>query len=148
MNGDFFETGLRQALRKEFESHRLRELGDSSPFFSQLMEAFPVCGSKIDWDRVSDSIERVEEDIDLQTGQFAEFFDEVNQRCCLSGDVVYVGDGVTDFALVSSLKCMREILPELLAVPQHHYLVAPDSSWCMCFTMEGWMGFGFRSSPV
>jgi len=148
MAENFFEDGLRQALRNEIESHRIRELGDSSPFFEQLMKAFPVCGSKIDWDQVPDAIECVEEDRDLQVVQFAKFFDKVIQRYCLSGDVVYAGDGVTDFALGGLLECMREALPELLSVPQHHYLVAPDSSWCICFTMEGWMGFGFRALPA
>ncbi|MDF0584160.1 hypothetical protein [Bradyrhizobium yuanmingense] len=148
MSANFYEAELRKALRKEIESHRIRELGDSSPFFAQLTKAYPAGGSKIDWGRVPGSIERVEEDEALQVEQFAKFFDEVIQTFRLSGDVVYVGDSATDFALTGSLECMREVLPELLAVPQHHYIVGPDSSWCVCFTMEGDMGFGFRPSPA
>ena len=147
MSGNFYEAELRKALRTEIESHRIRELGDSSPFFAQLTKAYPASGSKIDWGRVPGSIERVEEGA-LQVEQFAKFFDEVVQKFRLSGDVVYVGDSATDFALTGSLECMREVLPELLAIPQHHYLVGPDSSWCACFTMEGDMGFGFRPSPT
>jgi hypothetical protein len=148
MSGNFYEAELRKALRTEIESHRIRELGESSPFFAQLTKAYPASGSKIDWGRVPGSIERVEEDEVLQAEQFAKFFDEVVQKFRLSGDVVYVGDSATDFALAGSLECMREVLPELLALPQHHYLVGPDSSWCVCFTMEGDMGFGFRPSPT
>jgi len=148
MSGNFYEAELRKALRTEIESHRIRELGDSSPFFAQLAKAYPASGSKIDWGRVPGSIERVEEEEALQAEQFAKFLDEVIQKFRLSGDVVYVGDSATDFALAGSLECMRKVLPELLAVPQHHYLVGPDSSWCVCFTMEGDMGFGFRPSPT
>lgn len=112
------------------------------------MTAYPASGSKIDWDRVPGSIERVEEDESLQSERFTAFFDEIVQRFRLAGDVVYVGDSATDFALAGSVECMRDALPETLAIPQHHYLIGPDSSWCLCFTMEGNMGFGFRPSTM
>jgi hypothetical protein len=148
MSGNFYEAELRKALHAAIESHRIKELGDSAPVFAKLMTAYPASGSKIDWDRVPGSIERVEEEEALQAEQFTAFFDEVIQKFRLAGDVVYVGDSATDFALMGSLGCMREVLPELLAIPQHHYLIGPESSWCLCFTMEGDMGFGFRPSST
>ena len=75
MSGNFYEAELRKALRTEIESHRIRELGDSSPFFAQLAKAYPASGSKIDWGRVPGSIERVEEEEALQAEQFAKFLD-------------------------------------------------------------------------
>jgi len=144
MNSNFYEADLRKALCKEIESRRIRELGDSSPFFVQLAKLYPTNGSKIDWARVPDSIERVENEDALQAEQFAKFFDEVIQKFRLSGEVVYIGDSATDFALIGSLECMSEALSKLLAVPQHHYLIGSDFSWCICFTMEGNMGFGFH----
>jgi hypothetical protein len=146
MSDNFYEAELRKALRAAMESNRIRDLGDSSPFFAQLTKAYPASGSKIDWGRVSGSIERTEEEEALQIEQFVSFFDEVVQKFRLAGDVVYVGDSATDFALVGPMEFMREALPELLAIPQHHYLIGPESSWCMCFTMEGDMGFGFHPS--
>lgn len=148
MGESFYEAELRKALRAAIESHRIKELGDSSPFFAQLMATYPVSGSKIDWGRLPGSIERVEEDEAIQAEQFTAFFDEVIQKFRLAGDVVYVGDSATDFALTGSVGCMRDVLPELLAIPQHHYLIGPESSWCLCFTMEGDMGFGFRPSAA
>ncbi|AOZ04640.1 hypothetical protein [Cupriavidus malaysiensis] len=144
MKESFHDAELRQILRKEIESHRITELGDSSPFFAQLAKAYPALGSRVDWALVPNSIERVEEDESLQAEQFVKFFDEVVRTFGLCGDAVYLGDSATDFALSGSLECLREMFPELLAIPQHHYLVGPDSSWCLCFTMEGDMGFGFR----
>lgn len=146
MSGNFYEAELRKALRAAMESNRIRDLGDSSPFFAQLTKAYPVSGSKIDWGGVPGSMERTEEEETLQAEQFISFFDEVVQKFRLAGDVVYVGDSAIDFALAGSMECIREALPELLAIPQHHYLIGPESSWCMCFTMEGDMGFGFHPS--
>lgn len=143
MSENFYEIELHRALRPAMVSRRLVSLGDSSAFFAQLAQAYPVSGSKIDWGRVPGAMERTDEQHNI--GEFTSFFDEVVLKCRLIGEVIYVGDSATDFALAGSVECMREALPELLAIPQHHYLIGPDTSWCMCFTMEGDMGFGFRT---
>jgi hypothetical protein len=110
------------------------------------MRAYPTLGSKIDWSRVPNSIERFEEDTTLQVERFVSFFDEVAQKFGLAGDVVYVGDSATDFALAGAMEHMKEALPELLGIPQHHYFIGSECSWCICFTMEGDMSFGFSPS--
>lgn len=144
ISGNFFESELRQSLHAAIASNRIREAGDSSFFFARLMDAYPLSGSKVDWTRVPESIEQIEENSSLQVERFLTFFDEIVQRFGLAGSVVYVGDSATDFALEAQLTYMKEALPELLTVPQHHYLIGAESAWCMCFTMEGAMGFGFR----
>lgn len=141
---NFFESELRKSLRTAMVPGQIKEVGDSSVFFARLMDVYPARGSKIDWKSVPESIEQIEEDDSLQIERFLGFFDEIVQRNGLTGEVVYVGDSATDFALQAPLKIMREALSELLAIPQHHYLIGGESSWCMCFTMEGAMGFGFR----
>jgi hypothetical protein len=148
MSGNFYEAELRESLRNEIESNRIREIGDSSAVFAQLAKVYPSSGSKIDWSRVPGSVERIEDEEVVQAEQFVRFLDEVIQKFHLSGDVVYVGDSATDFALTGSLECMRAAFPKLLAAPQHHYLIGPNSSWCVCITTEGDMAFGFRPSPA
>lgn len=143
MSANFYESELRMALRKEIESSHIKELGDSAPFFAKLAKIYPAIGSKIDWGQVPRSIERSEENEALQAEECADFFDEMVQKFHLSGDVIYVGDSATDIALAGSLGYVRAVLCNILTIPQHHYLIAQDYSWCMCFTMEGDMGFGF-----
>lgn len=145
---NFYESELRKVLRPAIDSGCLTEMGDSSSYFSQIMRHYPVDGSKIDWGLVPQSIERCEGEEALRAGRFVEFFDQMVGRFGLVGDVVYVGDSATDFALGGALNCMRDVLRELLAIPQHHYFVGPECSWCLCLTMEGYMGFGFRPLPA
>ncbi|TKC89447.1 hypothetical protein FAZ69_10950 [Trinickia terrae] len=142
MNTNFYESELREALKEFFNSGGLRVIGESSAVFKKLAGVYPAGGSKIDWTRVPGSVGRVEEQDDLQAEKFAEFFDEMAAKFALSGDVIYVGDSATDFALGGSIATIRKILPELLSVPQHHYIVGPGCSWCICLTMEGDMDFG------
>jgi hypothetical protein len=65
----------------------------------------------------------------------------------LNGLVLYIGDTLTDFALAASVADMRQALPVLFEVPQHHYSVGANASWCMCMTMEGDMAFGCAAVP-
>jgi len=116
------------------------EVGAAHDVFELLTKNYPMSGSKIDWKRVPGSIEYCEEDQSKE--RFVEFFDEMCARFGLNGLVLYIGDGLTGFALAASTGDMRQALPVLFGVPQHHYFIGPNASWCMCMAMEGDMAFG------
>ncbi len=145
---DWHDNELRNILREHFDRQQIRELGDATPFFTKLAEAFPAGGHTVDWGRVPGSVRGFEMSGPLQMDAFLWFFDEVIREFGLTGDVVYIGDNLTDVALAGSVACMRDVALELLAIPQHHYFVAADVSWCLSFTMIGGMAFGFRPEPA
>ena len=88
-----------------------------------------------------------EEDRAQERTRFVEFFDWMCARFGLNGLVLYIGDSLTDFALAASVADMRQALPVLFEVPQHHYFVGANASWCMCMAMEGDMAFGCAAVP-
>jgi len=137
-----YEDDLRLALKTDFDADQTCEIGDAALVFDLLSKTYPTSGSKIDWKRVPGAIERVEEDESLQLERFVQFFDEMCSRFDLAGPVHYAGDSATDFALEGTIDAIRRVLPELVEVPQHHYFIGPNCSWCMCLTMEGDMSFG------
>ena len=137
-----YEADLRQALKVELDAGYLREVGKAAEIFDLLAKVYPVSGSKIDWKRVPGAIETTEEDHSLQADRFAEFFEEMRSRFRLADPVLYAGDSATDFALEGSMDAMQRALTDLIDVPQHHYFVGPNGSWCICMTMEGDMAFG------
>lgn len=141
-----YEDDVRSALKAMFDVGELLDVGDAVTVFDSLSTAFPTSGSKIDWEHVPGSIEFAEPDVDLQHQHFVDFFDEMQRRFGLPGPVTYVGDSATDFALTGAVDVIRRALPVLLEVPQHHYLLGPGCSWCMCLTMEGDIGFGRSES--
>lgn len=144
MNTNFYETALRQALQPAITAGLICDIGDASPWFSSLMTAFPVCGSKIDWSRVPEAVERRLAAALPSEQQQLDFFDGIAERCNLHGRVIYLSDSAIDFGLAGEIGSVRQVLPTLLTlIPQHHYLIAEDLSWCMCFSMEGWLAFGY-----
>jgi hypothetical protein len=137
-----YEDDLRLALKAEFDAGNIREVANSDTVFAQLSKTYPASGSKIDWQRVPGAIECAEEDQSLQGERFVAFFEGMRSRFELTGPVLYVGDSATDFVLEGTVESFRRVLPELVAIPQHHYFIGPNFSWCLCLTMEGAMGFG------
>lgn len=137
-----YEDDLRLALKSQFDTGHIRDIGASAAVLASLSRAFPASGSKIDWRRVPGSIESSESDESLQRECFVRFFDDMHSRFALTGPVTYAGDSATDFALEGTVDAIRKALPSLLEVPQHHYFIGPNCSWCICLTMEGDMGFG------
>jgi hypothetical protein len=142
-----YEDDLRLALKPEFDAGQIREVGDAANVFGPLSKAYPTNGSKIDWKRVSGAIKSSEEDESVQIERFVEFFDEMRSRFDLAGPVLYVGDSATDFALEGTVEAIRRVLLELVEIPQHHFFIGPNCSWCLCMTMEGDMRFG-RIAPA
>jgi hypothetical protein len=134
---------LRKTLKSDFESGRLREVGESSGFFKNLARVYPSIGSKIAWSEVPGSVERAETD----GCTFTAFFDEVRARFGLSGPVIYVGDSATDFALEGAIDVVRGALDTLTEVPQHHYFIGAGYAWCVVLTMESDMAFGHAPPP-
>jgi len=142
-----YNDEIRRALKAEIDAGRLKEAGSAHDVFEALKNSYPRSGSKIDWKRVPEAIEDYEEDRSRERTRFVEFFDEMCARFGLNGLVLYVGDGLLDFALAASIAGMRGVLPVLFEIPQHHYFVGPNASWCMCMTMEGDMAFGRATVP-
>jgi hypothetical protein len=137
-----YELDIRRALDVEFDSEHLIAIGAAMEIYSLLNEAYPSGGSKIDWERVPSSVRCIEDDGLEAADRFLKFFDEMCSRFKLSGPVIYVGDSLTTFALAGSIETIRRISPVLIEVPQHHYFVGPNASWCICLTMEGDLDFG------
>jgi hypothetical protein len=113
-----FEDEIRQALKAKFDGQGLIEAGNAKDIFGLIGGAFPISGSKIDWARVPDAVECVEEVVSDRPKRFVEFFAEICDLLQLKGPVFYVGDSATDFALAGSIEAMKSALSVLLEIPQ------------------------------
>lgn len=136
-----YEDDLMQFFANDIAAGNIVVLPDSTEYFMKLAAKFPFQGSKIDWEALPGSIEQMERRPRFQMEAFVHFFCNITTDCNLEGDIVYMGDSVTDFALKSRKEIFENFLRKIFEVPQHHYFVAVDFSWCMVFTFEGDMSF-------
>lgn len=122
----------------------------AAPYFAALALNFPTCGSKIDWGQAGRSTLSSADITDWQ--QYLpvafSFLQEVSEQSELSGDleVVVIGDSSMEGALVMRLDAVFACLESLLAMPQHTYVLPRDARWCVVFTMEGDLCFGYAPS--
>jgi hypothetical protein len=146
MDKNYYEEELRKELGDAIGPQRLAEVSDSAPYFERVAGIYPFVGSKIDWESLPNYVEEEERDIDLRMSKNIEFFSRVISQNDITEDIIYICDGNINFALVGSLAEFSRVLSKILEFPQHHYFISAKYEWCMCFSMEGYMSFGFRPS--
>ena len=140
---NFYEEELKQVLNLEILAGNVLVGANCIEKFTKLSSLCPFIGSQIDWSAFPEAIESHESRSDFQVGAFSDFFCKIIARHNLGGDLIYMGDGVTDFTLEAEKTIFLKYLNDIFSIPQHHYFLAKDFSWCMVFSFEGDMSFAF-----
>lgn len=139
---NLYEEELIEVITSDVANGQIAIISDSVSYFKNLAAIYPFLGAKIDWALVSGAIELCEGRSGFQEKAFSEFFYEIGKKISQSETIIYVGDGLTDFALLSKKDVFGKYLGAIFSIPQHHYFIGEDFSWCMVFTFEGDMSFG------
>ena len=141
------EEELLAELRREYAIEEVEVEPSSVDYFRRLEERFPMWGSKIDWDHVprSRTLHLETSDSEVYFNQAEALANEIWSAAKIDFDrqVVVIGDSATEVALKMRLQVLQSCLRRILTMPQHTYVLAPDASWCMAFTMEGDVCFGY-----
>lgn len=137
-----YDNDLKKVFSLEIRRGAIAVDASSDAYFEKLASVFPVCGSKIDWEEVPGSIGEVVVERANEAREFAKFFETMMTKNRIHDEIIYIGDGLTDTAYIGLYEAMKPHLSELFSIPQHHYFIAKDFSWCMVFSFEGSMDFG------
>jgi hypothetical protein len=137
-----YEIDLIEALSDNSDRVTWRHDG-ASKIFEKISETHPVVGSKIDWSRLASHTCAKVWDLQQHALEFSKFFVRTSQAFPLGSEVIYAGDGLTDFSVHAPIHVIKDRLASIFSIPQHHYFLGADLPWCMCFTMEGDMDFAF-----
>lgn len=135
-----YEVDLIEALNDNNGRVTWRHNG-ASKTFEEISRTYPVVGSKIDWSRLASHTGAKVWDLQQHALEFSKFFVRTSQAFPLGSELIYAGDGLTDFSVHAPIDVIKHRLALIFSVPQHHYFLGVDLSWCMCFTMEGDMDF-------
>ena len=139
-----FEDELLLSLTNKIGKNSFIVKESSDEYFMKLASFFPVLGSKINWKKVVDSIEETCSD----SYNFIDFFADVCKKFNLKGDCIVIGDSAIDCAIIMSIDTLRDCLTSIIEIPQHHYFIADDFSWCISYTMEENMAFGYSNCQL
>lgn len=88
---------------------------------------------------------------DYKTADYENFADIKNflssltsiQSKILSGEIGYVGDGLTSVELKFAPECFYDLLKFMVEnIMQHHYFCSPEEGWILLVAMEGYVELG------
>ncbi|RON01517.1 hypothetical protein BK659_23675 [Pseudomonas brassicacearum] len=136
----YFDDELISDLHEKVSSGELRIAREIDIYFEALNSRFPIKSRRLDWAAMPFSWVGLELDSKKKSDAFASFFKDVMLEFGLVGEVVYVGDGATDIAVLGDVEAFVDVLECLVSIPQHHYFLSVDCSWLICFTVGGDMG--------
>lgn len=143
---DYHEQDLREALSSPIAAGVIEVWPSDRSVVEGLERAFLFSGSKISWEAVRGHQAATQ----AQQGheEFRCFFDA--RRSDLGGDRIafYLNDNLMNCAARASLFAFQRHLDVILRMPAHHYFVAADFSWCIVYTMEGDIDFGWSPSTA
>ena len=107
---------------------------DGSECEAWVSSRLPFVGTGVDWSRVIGSHRHwFAESDDEMSSVVAEFVSAVRDR----GAAIHVGDSLSPFAVRVTRDNLVSALLMLLEIPEHHYLVSDDRTWCGVFRTEG-----------
>ncbi|MEK7425555.1 MAG: hypothetical protein AAB131_17140 [Actinomycetota bacterium] len=100
-----------------------------------LNHHLPFVGSAVEWSRVrGDHRHWFAAANDDMTAVVVDFLAAV---AGFASGVVHVGDSLSPVSVRIAPGQLGDVLDALLEIPEHHYFVAEDRTWCGVFRMEG-----------
>ncbi len=138
-----FQDELLEELADLINKGQISFVNSSDNFFFQLTEEYPIYGSKINWNEVPEAIIETTNDLN-DVSNCTRFFKKIVQMKKLSGKIIYANDSAIECALIMSVEVLANCIHKILEFPDHHYIINSGYNWCMTFTMEGDMIFGFK----
>lgn len=139
----FHQLELLAALSSPIAAGIVKVVDSDRSIVQGIERAFRFEGSRIRWDLARGHISTHEAEHDSIV--FHEFFKD---RCRELGNgqtAIYLNDDLIECALSASLFVFQRHLNGIISIPAHHYFVAEDFEWCIAYTMEGDIDFGWSA---
>lgn len=135
-------------LSEYLTSGEVEYLNDSTIFFQMLVTNYPIGFYRIDWNQVKNKIEfYIGLNYPESIQPIKDCINKIILKCLINDDeFVYVCfDGITEGAFKMRWNTFKEYAHEILTTPQHTYVIPEDASWCLNYTSENYLYFGYAN---
>ena len=124
---------------------------NSDDYNKWIGDAYPSCGSRIDWEK----LEGVISDKAVHRGsgynhdiKAVEFVERIARHTGYNRRLIVIPDGTTEHSLLMTFEELKKAIGVIVEFPQHTYIVSEDKSFVIVLTIDGYMNFAmapFRS---
>jgi hypothetical protein len=149
-----------ESVRPWIAAGEVKVMSGNQRYFDLLESSYPIGLNRIDWRGV-----KPHEAYDVlrsQERQVVQADDELllleNARSTIdawlsiaiaseSDHVIWIGDAC-DLAIETSRQVLLECYLPLFSSGQHSYVIPPDGKWCINYTIEGELFWGYSSDSM
>lgn len=132
-------------LTPYLENGDVKYIEDSHPYFEKILNKYPIGFYRIDWEKLPHREMHIEKRYpnnksDIENAVKKIFIEEN----ILDNTMINICfDGITEGGLSMSSKLFLFFASEILNSPQHIYVMPNDAKWCLNYTMERYLYFGY-----
>lgn len=132
-------------LSTELEKGIVTYLDDSHSLFQAIMTNYPITFNRIDWDLIPHESYHIEEKYPDNKEVISLIVSGIvrEEGLDMTQQVKVCFDGYTSGALSMPLTLFLKHAAEIFTIPQHTYVLPQDVSWCLNYTFENFIYFGY-----
>jgi hypothetical protein len=124
---------------------------DSARYFDLLSKKFPVTFSRIDWTKVPDKVsvsafqhkQRGTFDMEHHLVESMNFIQNLEPQIAEADTIILIGDNAIVGAYLMDFITLKKYFPYICMLSQHTYIIPAETHWCLNYTMEDDLYFGF-----
>jgi hypothetical protein len=150
------DDGLLGELEQPLRSGVIRKTDDLDEGAALVNQRFPFLLNRIDWEKMpghlllpaaaktGDEARDPDRYFARRAPEFRAFIEDIANKhdIAMQTQVLFMGDSVS-FALRMTLAVLTEYSPKLFSYPQHVYVIPESADWCLSYTFEDDLFFGF-----
>lgn len=116
-------------------------LGLADSLFESIENVYPISGSRLNLSSLNDyrHARAASENTSLD---FLMFVKSLQTLINSTDNIIYLGDNLTENAYLIKNENLMDFISCITDIPQAHFLLAEDLSWCISLSFENDMEFG------
>lgn len=132
-------------LTDDYEKGYVQYINDSHQYFVVIMQKYPISSYRINWNDIQHISFHISEKYPLSKHEIKKNIECIfNENGINEQENIYVlFDGYIEGCLYMTVREFYTHCTELLTFPQHTYVIPKDASWCLNYTMEHDLFFGY-----
>jgi hypothetical protein len=118
---------------------------DPSLIFHEIVTRFPILAHRIDWNKIGHFRLLVHRSALEYENVITQFVESILWSLQMADDELLfaVFDGFTEGSLEIRSEVLRKMAHTFFSIAQHTYVVPKDYHWCLQYSFEGYLYFGF-----
>lgn len=140
--------GIEQ-LDRYFERGEIIYGKDDTSYFERIASSFPVVLNRINWEPVAHISFSVPKPSTSHTDEITRYLHEILTKEDIGDNemVALFGDNWLEGVFKMKVSTLREVCTDFFTLPQCTYVIPDDTRWCIEYSLEDIMYFGYAPTP-